>query len=64
MTRYVVPAVGIVPVLIGVIWVLQGMNVIGGSFMSGSQGWLVNGLIAALDGIGLLVFAARVRRRS
>lgn len=63
MTRFVVPAVGVLLIVIGVIWTLQGMNVIGGSFMSGSQGWLLNGLIAAMVGIGLLVVAARVRRR-
>ena len=64
MTRYVVPGIGVLLVVVGVIWVLQGMGVIRGSFMTGSQEWLVNGLIAALIGIGMLVFAVRVRRRT
>jgi hypothetical protein len=30
--------------LIGVVWTLQGMNIIGGSFMSGQLLWLYIGL--------------------
>jgi hypothetical protein len=38
--------------LIGVVWTLQGMNVIGGSFMTGRSLWLYIGL--AVSAVGLL----------
>jgi hypothetical protein len=49
--------------MIGVIWMLQGVNVLPGSFMSGQMKWAVNGGIAAMVGVGLLVFANRHRQR-
>jgi hypothetical protein len=49
--------------MIGVIWFLQGINVLPGSFMSGQMKWAVNGGIAAVVGVGLLVFANRRRQR-
>jgi hypothetical protein len=51
--------VGVILILLGGVWFLQGMNVLGGSVMSGQSQWAVNGGIAALIGIGLLVFANR-----
>ena len=45
--------------LMGVIWFLQGINVLPGSFMTGQTKWAVNGGIAAAAGVGLLVFARR-----
>jgi hypothetical protein len=47
----------------GVVWTLQGLNLWGGSFMSGSQRWLVIGLILDVAGIMLLVQAALLARR-
>ena len=38
--------------LIGVVWTLQGMNVIGGSFMTGRSLWLYIGL--AVSAVSLL----------
>jgi hypothetical protein len=32
-------------VLIGAVWALQGLNLIGGSFMTGQTRWLVIGII-------------------
>ena len=51
--------VGVILILLGGVWFLQGINVLGGSVMSGQSQWAVNGGIAALIGIGLLVFANR-----
>lgn len=47
----------------GVIWTLQGLDVWGGSFMSGSPRWLVIGLVLVVGGIMLLVQSARLLRR-
>lgn len=52
---------GAVLVLFGVIWFLQGINVLPGSFMTGQIQWAVYGAIAVAAGIALLL-AARKRR--
>ncbi|HET9137926.1 hypothetical protein [Actinophytocola sp.] len=54
---------GALAFLLGGVWTLQGAGVIGGSFMTNSQTWLVIGLILAIIGIVLLVEGARVLRR-
>ena len=61
--RIALTIVGSLFTLMGVIWFLQGINVLPGSFMSGQMKWAVNGGIAAVVGVGLLVFANRRRRR-
>lgn len=61
--KAVVTVVGGLLTLMGVIWFLQGINVLPGSFMSGQLKWAVNGGIAAVIGIGMLVFARRGRLR-
>lgn len=55
---------GLVLLRFGVVWTLQGLNLWGGgSFMSGSQRWLVIGLILLVAGIVLLVQTAMLIRR-
>jgi uncharacterized membrane protein HdeD (DUF308 family) len=44
------------------VWTLQGANLLGGSFMSGSRLWLVIGLVALVSGAALLVRAVRAHR--
>jgi hypothetical protein len=46
---------GVVLVLVGGLWTLQGFGVVGGSFMTGSTVWLVIGLITVVMGLVLLV---------
>jgi hypothetical protein len=46
-------------VLIGVVWFLQGINVLPGSFMTGQTRWAVYGGIAVIAGVGLLWTAKR-----
>jgi hypothetical protein len=50
--------------LVGLLWILQGVNVIGGSGMSGHGQYAVLGVIVALIGIWLLQGAIRVHQRS
>jgi hypothetical protein len=59
--RFVLPALGVVLALVGALWTLQGVGVIGGSFMTGSRVWLVIGLVALVAGIWLLVRSVRRR---
>jgi len=52
--RAVVSAAAVVVIVAGAIFTLQGVGLIGGSFMSGSALWAVLGPLIALGGLGLL----------
>lgn len=60
MKNGILTAVGVILVIAGVIWALQGFGVIGGSFMSGNSVWAVIGPVVALA--GLVVMAVGLRR--
>lgn len=47
-------------IIMGAIWALQGLSIIGGSFMVGQTRWLYIGLLTMVIGAGLL-FIARGR---
>lgn len=53
--------VGILSILAGATWFLQGIGLLPGSFMSGQSQWAIYGALALLLGIGLVVFANRRR---
>ena len=59
MSRIVGLVVGAVLVLLGLLWILQGLDVIGGSGMSGHAIWAVIGLVVGAVGVFLLVRALR-----
>jgi len=61
MGQWVGRIIGVVLVLIGGLWTLQGLNLVGGSFMSGSALWLVIGVVVVIAGLALLF--RRPRRR-
>ena len=48
---------GVLLILTGTVWFLQGMNVLPGSFMTGQTRWAVIGAISFVVGIGSLVFS-------
>ncbi len=52
--------VGLLLLLVGVIWILQGINVLPGSFMSGRLGYALLGLVVAIVGVVILL---RITRR-
>ena len=62
--RIALNVVGAVLVFFGSVWVLQGVNVLPGSFMSGQMRWAVRGGLAVIAGIAVLVWANRKRQRS
>lgn len=45
--------VGIVLFLVGLVWTLQGLDIVTGSFMSGAKLWLAIGLLVGIGGIFL-----------
>jgi hypothetical protein len=51
--------VGVIALLIGGVFTGQGMNLIPGSFMTGSRMWLSIGVIVAVVGIILIVLGLR-----
>ncbi|WBM79871.1 hypothetical protein KIV56_17140 [Cryobacterium breve] len=53
--RIALITVGAIAVILGGVWAGQGMNLIQGSFMTGSRMWLSIGLIVAIVGIILIV---------
>ncbi len=55
--------VGVLLVVIGIVWILQGINVLPGSFMTGQLQWAVYDAIAALVGGAMLIAARRRSRR-
>jgi hypothetical protein len=50
---------GVILILVGCIWVLQGVNILPGSFMTGQMKWAAYGAIAIVIGIGLLLMNRR-----
>ncbi|MEO6527924.1 MAG: hypothetical protein ABIP93_14995 [Gemmatimonadaceae bacterium] len=52
---------GIVLLLMGLVWILQGINILPGSFMTGQTKWAVYGAISAIIGLVLLFGVNRGR---
>jgi hypothetical protein len=59
VNRRVSIVIGVVLVLIGVVWTLQGLDILGGSGMSGVGIWAVIGPFVALIGIVVALGAHR-----
>ena len=55
--------IGVVLCLVGAVWILQGVNVLHGSGMSGHGQYAVLGVVTVLVGAALVAWAAAVRRR-
>ena len=54
--------IAVVLIVIGAVWVGQGVGVIHGSFMTGESVWAVIGALAILVGLALLRGVQRERR--
>jgi hypothetical protein len=59
--RIALNVIGVLLLLIGVIWILQGLNVLPGSFMTGQMKWAAYGGLAVVAGLGALYAARRIR---
>lgn len=62
MVRGLLVGVGLLVAVAGVIFTLQGVGDIGGSFMSGSNVWAIAGPVIALAGLAVAVVGLRRRR--
>jgi hypothetical protein len=63
LTRFLLVVAGLFLAAAGVVFALQGVGVIGGSFMSGTTTWAVTGPIIALVGLAIVVLGLRRPRR-
>ncbi|MBK8781368.1 MAG: hypothetical protein IPO22_06110 [Anaerolineales bacterium] len=59
MLKKILKVLAVLLILSGIIWILQGVNVLPGSFMTGDPQWAINGAINALIGAALFWFANR-----
>ena len=61
--RWVLLVVGALMLVTGLVWTLQGLDVLGGSVMSGNAVWAVVGPIVAVAGVVLAGLAVRRGRQ-
>ena len=57
-------ALGLLLVVLGAVWTLQGLGVVQGSVMTGVATWAIAGPIVALAGLVLVVTGVRLRARA
>ncbi len=55
---------GLLAVVLGGLWTLQGLDLVGGSVMSGVSLWAVIGPVVAVAGLALIVYGVRRRGRA
>ncbi len=54
---------GVILALVGIVWILQGVNVLPGSIMSGNMMWAYIGIVLDAAAVVLFYFANRRRTR-
>jgi len=57
--KIAITVISVLVFLAGLLWLLQGINILPGSYMSGNPQWVINGAIAIVIGGGLFWFARR-----
>jgi hypothetical protein len=60
--RLVLNILGGLIFLAGLVWFLQGINILPGSFMTGDPQWAINGAILMIVALVLFFFANRRRK--
>ena len=57
--KIILNTVGVLLAIVGTIWILQGLNVLPGSFMTGQMQWAIYGAMALAAGCLALYVARR-----
>jgi len=61
--RIALRIVAVLLIAMGTVWILQGINILPGSFMTGQIQWAYRGGVAALAGVGIFLYTLRSPRR-
>lgn len=61
LMRIIANIAGVLLLIVGCVWFLQGINVLPGSFMTGQTKWAVYGALSLVAGIALLILGNRRR---
>ncbi|MFF3856192.1 hypothetical protein [Micromonospora sp. NPDC002575] len=54
---------GLLAVVVGAVWTVQGLGYVGGSMMTGQRIWALLGPVLVLIGLATLWYGLRARRR-
>jgi hypothetical protein len=57
--KLILSVIAVLVFLAGLVWFLQGINILPGSYMTGDPQWAVNGAIAVVVSVVMFVFARR-----
>ena len=57
--RIVLTVLGVLMLLLGGVWVLQGLNILPGSFMTGDVKWAIYGGVLAVAGVAVIAWSRR-----
>jgi len=57
--KLILSIIAVLVFLAGLVWFLQGINILPGSYMTGDPQWAVNGAIAMVVSVVMFVFAQR-----
>jgi hypothetical protein len=61
--RVTLQVLAVLMLAMGIIWVLQGVNILPGSFMTGQMVWAYRGAATALAGVVILLLLWRRAKR-
>jgi len=59
MIKNIAKVFSVLLILSGTVWILQGINILPGSFMTGDPQWAINGAITVMVGVGVFWFVSR-----
>jgi uncharacterized membrane protein HdeD (DUF308 family) len=54
--------IGVLAILVGIVWILQGTNLLAGSAMSGQMRFAIAGLVALVGGVVILIDTWRKKK--
>ncbi len=57
--KWILDIVGAILALLGIVWILQGTNILSVGFMAGQMQYALLGIVAVVVGIGLIAYANR-----
>ncbi len=62
--KWLLDIVGAILALLGIVWILQGTNILRVGFMAGQLQYALLGILAAVVGIALIAYANRSQKHT